>query len=145
MNTSLFFQSDFYRQADELSAALVRVEAVWADRFEPSWTIFSPSPSLMWQAIGQSFVDGFAAGVRQATRLTRVTAEIRMALYGRRWFQALPRWARNWAVRQLVQARVRPEGATAAPGLSRGAFLALSERIARRAYWTLYDEDDEEE
>ena len=79
MNTSLFFQSDFYRQADELSAALVRVEAVWADRFEPSWTIFSPSPSLIWQAIGQSFVDGFAAGVRQATRLRRVTAEIRKA------------------------------------------------------------------
>jgi hypothetical protein len=145
MNTSLFFQSDFYRQADELSDALVRVEAVWADRFQPSWMIFIASPSLMWQAVGRSFVDGFAAGVRQAAWLTRVTAEIRMTLYGRRWFRALPRWARHWVVRRLVQTQARPEDATAAPGLSRGAFLALSERIARRTYWTLYDEDDEEE
>ncbi len=152
MNTSLFFQSDFYRQADELSAALVRVEAVWADRFEPSWTIFSPSPSLMWQAIGQSFVDGFAAGVRQATRLTRVTAEIRMALYGRRWFQALPRWAQRWLTGRLwIVGRLLAwahrlawrEDVPAAPGMSRRVFLAQAERIARYTYWTMYDEGDE--
>lgn len=112
MDTSVFFHSDFYRQADELSAALVRVEAAWADRFEPSWMIFMPSPSLMWQRVGESFVDGIAAGFRKGAWLMRVTAEIRMALHGRWWFRALPEWARHRIVTRRVRAREQQEERT---------------------------------
>lgn len=143
MNTSVFFQSDFYRQADELSAALVRVEAVWADRFQPSWTIFSESPSMAWMRFGQSFADGIAAGLKEGAWLTRVTAEIHMALYGRRWFQALPKWAQRWVIVLLVRVREQQADVPAAPGMSRRVFLAQAERIARCTYWTMYDEGDE--
>lgn len=112
MNTSIFFQSDFYRQADELSAALVRVEAVWADRFQPSWMIFVPSVSRMWQKVGESFVDGFVAGVRKGAWLTRVTAEIHLALHGRWWFQALPEWAQHWIIARRFRAREQQEDRT---------------------------------
>lgn len=109
VDTSFLFRSDFYRQADELAVQLQRVEAAWADRFQPSWTIFMPSPALMWQAIGQSFVDGFVAGVRKGTWLTRVTAEIYLALHGRWWFQELPEWARHWIIARRVRAREQQE------------------------------------
>jgi hypothetical protein len=112
VDTSFLFRSDFYRQADELSAALVRVEAAWADRFEPSWMIFIPLPSLTWQRIGESFVDGIAAGLRKGEWLMRVTAEIRMALHGRRWFRALPEWARHRIVTRRVRAREQQEERT---------------------------------
>lgn len=112
MGTSIFFQSDFYRQADELSAALVRVEAAWADRFEPSWMIFIPLPSLMWQKVGESFVDGIAAGLKIGALLMRITAEIYMALHGRWWFRALPQWARHRIVTRRVWAREQQEERT---------------------------------
>ena len=112
MDTSVFFRSDFYRQADELAVQLQRVEAAWADRFEPSWMIFMPSPSLMWQAIGQSFVDGFGAGIKKAEWLMRVTAEIRLALHGRRWFRALPERVQHWIVTRRVRAREQQEDTT---------------------------------
>ena len=105
MDTSVFFRSDYYRQADELSAALVRVETVWADRFEPSWMIFIASPSLAWQEVGKSFVDGFVAGIKKAEWLMRVTAEIRLALHDHRWFRALPERAQHWIVTRRVRAR----------------------------------------
>jgi hypothetical protein len=117
MDTSVFFRSDFYRQADELAVQLQRVEAAWADRFEPSWMIFMPSPSLMWQVIGQSFVDGFRAGIKKAEWLMRVTAEIYLALHGRWWFQALPEWARHWIMARRVRARERQEDRTGGKNL----------------------------
>ena len=117
VDTSFLFRSDFYRQADELSAALVRVEATWADRFQPSWMIFIPSPSLMWQMVGESFVDGIAAGLRKGTWLMRVTAEIRLALHGRRWFRALPERVQHWIVTRRVRAREQQEDTTGGKNL----------------------------
>lgn len=61
---SALFSDSFYSAAEELSAALVRVEAVWADRFQPSYLIFMPTPN-QW---GLMIVDGIVAGLRPAAR-----------------------------------------------------------------------------
>ena len=117
VDNSFLFRSDFYRQADELAVQLQRVEAAWADRFQPSWMIFIPSPSLMWQMVGESFVDGIAAGLRKGAWLMRVTAEIHMALHDRWWFQALPEWARQWIITRRIRAREQQEDTTVGKNL----------------------------
>ena len=54
--------------------------------------------------VGESFVDGIAAGLRKGAWLMRVPAEIHMALHDRWWFQALPEWARQWIITRRIRA-----------------------------------------
>jgi hypothetical protein len=55
--------AEFQRMAAELAEALVRVEAVWADRFNPSWTIFIASPSIIFYEWSQSIIAGLVSGL----------------------------------------------------------------------------------
>ena len=48
----MFFRNDFYRRAEELAEQLNRVEAVWGDRFRPSWMIFIDAPTLRFRRLG---------------------------------------------------------------------------------------------
>lgn len=95
MDTSVFFRSDFYRQADELSAALVRVEEAWADRFQPSWMIFIAAPSLGFMKMGQAIIDGFTAGIEEGYRDLAYWLQIAQKWQARPWFNRLPSLAQE--------------------------------------------------
>lgn len=154
MNTSPFFQSDFYRQADELSAALVRVEAAWADRFQPSWMIFIASPSLVWAEIGQrfykDFAEGYAAGIEGGHRDYAYWLQITQKWQARPWFNRLPRVAQHVILtgQQVADGRL-----SAGAGLWREvsrSWWALRRRwlvwrFEVRLRWYMREIDDEEE
>jgi hypothetical protein len=139
VNTSLFFQSDFYRQADELSAQLARVEAAWADRFEPPASIFNPSQSLEWMMFGQAIVDGVLSGIQATEGGIEYLFHVYDKWHARPWFNHLPRQAQAII---LTSQRVADGRQSAGSALRQMASMMLWEL---RRWWFLRGivEDDD--
>jgi len=93
-----FLDAEFQRMAAELAEALVRVEAVWADRFNPSWTIFIASPSIIFYEWSQSIIAGLVSGLatepEPATGLRLLAGYARW--YWRRAFVFIARLRGQW-------------------------------------------------
>lgn len=89
MMTYNAFGGDFYRMADELSAAVERLEADYGPE------IFIQSPSLLFMKMGAEFIAGIAAGLAAAPRRPSALRALWWRVIGRRLF--LRQWRRETA------------------------------------------------